>query len=41
MDGNRRRSDFSLQGLSIGRYEGGALLVEMTNFLFDITGFDD
>jgi len=33
--------DFSLQGLSVGRYEGGALLVETTNFVFDITGFDD
>lgn len=33
--------DFSLQGFSVGRYEGNALLVETTNFVFDITGFDD
>jgi hypothetical protein len=33
--------DFSLQGFSVGRYEGSALLVETTNFVFDITGFDD
>jgi hypothetical protein len=33
--------DFSIQGFSVGRYEGNALLVETTNFVFDITGFDD
>ena len=33
--------DFSLQGFSVGRYEGSALIVETTNFVFDITGFDD
>jgi len=33
--------DFGLQGFSVGRYENGALLVETTNFVFDITGFDD
>jgi len=33
--------DFSLQGFSVGRYEGNALIVETTNFVFDITGFDD
>jgi hypothetical protein len=33
--------DFSLQGFSVGRYEGNALIVETDHFLFDITGFDD
>lgn len=33
--------DFSVQGFSVGRYEGDALIVETTNFVFDITGFDD
>lgn len=33
--------DFSVQGFSVGRYEDGALLVETTHFVFDITGFDD
>ena len=33
--------DFSVQGFSVGRYEEGALLVETTHFVFDITGFDD
>ena len=33
--------DHSVQGFSVGRYEGGALLVETTHFLFDVTGFDD
>jgi hypothetical protein len=33
--------DFSLQGFSVGRYDGNALLVDTTNFLFDIVGFDD
>jgi hypothetical protein len=42
LDGRRPTSvDFSLQGFSVGRYEGGALLVETTHFVFDITGFDD
>jgi hypothetical protein len=27
--------DFSLQGLSVGRYVGGAQLVETTNFVFE------
>jgi hypothetical protein len=34
-------NEFSLQGFSVGRYEGGALIVETTHFVFDITGFDD
>jgi hypothetical protein len=33
--------DFGLQGFSVGRYDGNALLVETTNFVFDIVGFDD
>jgi hypothetical protein len=33
--------DYSLQGFSVGRYEGNALIVETDHFLFDITGFDD
>ena len=34
-------NEFSVQGFSVGRYEGDALIVETTNFVFDITGFDD
>ena len=34
-------NDYTLQGFSVGRYEGDALLVETTQFTFDITGFDD
>ena len=30
-----------LQGFSVGRYEGDALIVDTDHFLFDITGFDD
>ncbi len=33
--------DYGIQGFSVGRYEDGALLVETTHFVFDITGFDD
>ena len=33
--------DFSIQGFSVGRYEEGALLVDTTHFVFDVTGFDD
>ena len=33
--------DHTIQGFSVGRYEEGALLVETTHFVFDITGFDD
>ncbi len=32
---------YTVQGFSVGRYEGDALLVETTQFTFDITGFDD
>jgi hypothetical protein len=42
MDGRKPTvADFSIQGFSVGRYEGNALLVETTHFTFDITGFDD
>ena len=33
--------DYSLQGFSVGRYDGSALIVDTDHFLFDITGFDD
>ena len=33
--------DYGIQGFSVGRYEDGALLVETTHYVFDITGFDD
>lgn len=33
--------DWGIQGFSVGRYEGNALLVETDHFVFDITGFDD
>jgi hypothetical protein len=42
LDGRRPTvQDYSIQGFSVGRYEGGALLVETDHFVFDITGFDD
>jgi hypothetical protein len=34
-------NEHTIQGFSVGRYEGDALLVETTHFVFDITGFDD
>ena len=34
-------NEYSLQGFSVGYYEGDALIVETSQFLFDITGFDD
>jgi hypothetical protein len=34
-------NEHTVQGFSVGRYEGGELLVETTHFVFDITGFDD
>ena len=33
--------DYGIQGFSVGRYEDGALLVETTHFVFDVSGFDD
>lgn len=42
MDGRKPTvQDYSLQGFSVGRYDGNALIVETDHFLFDITGFDD
>jgi hypothetical protein len=42
MDGRKPApNEFSIQGFSVGKYEGNALLVETTHFAFDITGFDD
>ena len=34
-------NDWSIQGFSVGRYEGNALLIDTDHFVFDITGFDD
>ena len=34
-------NEHTVQGFSVGRYEGDALIVETTHFVFDITGFDD
>jgi hypothetical protein len=34
-------NDWGIQGFSVGRYEGNALIVETDHFAFDITGFDD
>lgn len=33
--------DMSLQGFSVGRYEGNALITYTDHYFFDITGFDD
>lgn len=42
LDGRRPTVyDYGIQGFSVGRYEGDALLVETTHFVFDVTGFDD
>jgi hypothetical protein len=42
LDGRKPTArDYSLQGFSIGRYEGDALIVETDHYVFDITGFDD
>ena len=34
-------NEYTVQGFSVGRYEDSALLVETTQFVFDIAGFDD
>lgn len=34
-------NEYTIQGFSVGRYEGDTLVVETTHFTFDITGFDD
>ena len=43
LDGRKpTNNDYSLQGFSVGRYEGNtALIVTTTHFVFDITGLDD
>jgi hypothetical protein len=33
--------DIGIQGFSVGRYEGDALIVETDHYVFDVTGFDD
>ena len=33
--------DYGIQGFSVGHYESNALVVVTTNYVFDITGFDD
>jgi hypothetical protein len=33
--------NYAIQGFSVGHYEGNALVMETTNYVFDITGFDD
>jgi len=34
-------NEYTLQGFSVGGYEGNELIVETTRFVFDIAGFDD
>ena len=42
MDGRTPKvQDYSVQGFSVGRYEGNALVVDTSHFVFDINGFDD
>jgi hypothetical protein len=42
LDGREPTSrDYGIQGFSVGHYESNALLVETTNYVFDVTGFDD
>ena len=42
LDGRQPTSrNYAVQGFSVGRYEGNALLVETTHYVFDVTGFDD
>jgi len=42
LDGREPTShDYGIQGLSVGKYDGNALLVQTTNYVFDVTGFDD
>ena len=33
--------DYGIQGFSTGHYDGNALLVETSMYVFDVTGFDD
>lgn len=42
LDGRKpNNQDWSLQGFSVGHYDGNALIVDTDHFVFDITGFDD
>jgi len=42
MDGREAPvNEYTIQGFSVGRYEGDTLVVETSQFVFDITGFDD
>jgi hypothetical protein len=42
LDGRKPTShDYGIQGISVGHYEGNALLVETSHYVFDVTGFDD
>lgn len=34
-------NEYTVQGFSVGHYEGDTLVVETSHFVFDITGFDD
>jgi len=34
-------NEYTVQGFSVARYEGDVLIVETSQFVFDITGFDD
>lgn len=34
-------TDFGVQGFSVGHYDGDALMVTTTHFVFDVAGFDD
>jgi hypothetical protein len=34
-------NEYTIQGFSVGRYEADTLVVETSQFVFDITGFDD
>jgi hypothetical protein len=34
-------NEYTIQGFSVGRYEDDRLIVETSQFVFDITGFDD
>lgn len=42
LDGRQAPANaYSVQGFSVGRYDGAALIVDTDRFVFDITGFDD
>ena len=42
LDGREpKATDYSIQGFSVGHYDGDSLQVTTTHFIWDITGFDD